>query len=83
MLEPMRKRMVAVFEDLDLSSPPAGDPLAIFDTADAFERDGKRMERILRRGARLVDSPRKLRKATIDALLTTRPYARPNVTRSG
>jgi hypothetical protein len=72
-LEPTRKRMVAVFEDLDLSSPPRGDPLAIFDTSHAFERDGKRIKRILFKGAKLVDSPKKMRKAMIAAVLATRP----------
>ena len=73
LLERTRSRMVAHFKGLDLSSPPADDPFALIDTARAIERDDKRMERILRQGARLVDSPRKLRKATIDALRATRP----------
>jgi hypothetical protein len=51
----------------------AGDPFAIFDISKAIERGDKRMKRILRQGARLVDSPRKLRQATIDALRATRP----------
>jgi hypothetical protein len=65
--------VLAVFEGLDLSSPPRGDPLAIFDTSEAFERDGKRMKRILFKGAKLVDSPKKLRKAMLAAVLATRP----------
>ncbi len=73
MLERTRSRMVAHFKGLDLSPPPAGDPFAIFDISKAIERGDKRMKRILRQGARLVDSPRKLRQATIDALRATRP----------
>jgi hypothetical protein len=73
LLEPTRKRMVALFDRLDLATPPADELLAIFDTSDAYERDKKPMTRILRQGARLVDSPRKLRKATVAAVRATRP----------
>jgi hypothetical protein len=73
LLEPTRARMIALFDGLDLASPPADDPFAIFDLSDAYDRDKKPMERILRRGAKLVDSPRKLREATVAAVLATRP----------
>ena len=72
-LEPTRKRMVALFEDLDLSAPPRDDPLAMLDTSQAFESAGKRMKRILFKGAKLVDSPKRMRKATTAAVLATRP----------
>ena len=73
MLERTRTRMVNHFKSLHLTSPPSYDRFEIFDISKQVERSDKRMERILRQGAKLVDSPRKLRKATIDALRATRP----------
>ena len=73
LLEPTRDRMLRLFERLDLRLPPQRHPLAIFDLSDDFDRDAKPIVRILRRGAKLVDDPRALRRAIRAELEATRP----------
>jgi hypothetical protein len=74
-LEPMRDRLVEIIRKFDLSTPPPDDTFAIFDQSRRFDREKEKIIPVLRRGAKTVDSPRKLRKATVAAIAATRPGA--------